>query len=347
MSEERSLSPQGYIYDRNNPENPFWSVEEDHGSVTATADVDNNTGTPEVVVTRTQEGLITNFDFSFKNLKGAQGAQGEHGVQGEQGEPGKRFQFVEDWRTDLTQADLENIIAGAIEDGKYAVYEGIFTEGSTAKEISLYAKVYVLDPATGLPVDATSMVSGTPTVKITAPNGVYDEPIIYIPGDVSNAPSFGQITGGKLVTDPFPMAQVSTYNQDRLIACTTDDQLSPGSRTGGKIAITKFPSFRVHPSVSYMNDQFSFSWTLDAPWGMSMTGNWAHDGGSNNLYDVELGRIFVNTYNYGYPFNTKERGWVRLYSDQTLTTEVSLSDIRDMVLAAGTKFRLNGFLVEA
>ena len=80
MSEEKSLSPQGYIYNRDNPANPFWGTEGgggDTGSVTATASVDNNTGVPEVEVTRTQSGLITNFDFAFHNLKGAQGEKGK------------------------------------------------------------------------------------------------------------------------------------------------------------------------------------------------------------------------------------------------------------------------------
>jgi len=56
--------------------------------ITATAEVDDSTGTPSVVVTRSVDEETTNFNFSFHNLKGSDGADGQQGPQGPQGIPG-------------------------------------------------------------------------------------------------------------------------------------------------------------------------------------------------------------------------------------------------------------------
>ena len=61
--------------------NPFW---EDGGgntkNITATASVDNTTGTPAVEVTKTETTEAVNFDFAFTGLKGAQGEKGDDGA---------------------------------------------------------------------------------------------------------------------------------------------------------------------------------------------------------------------------------------------------------------------------
>ena len=69
-------------------DHPFWEDGDIAENLTATATVDNSTGTPSVDVTK--NGYNLNFDF--KNLKGAKGdpgAAGEKGEKGETGAPGK------------------------------------------------------------------------------------------------------------------------------------------------------------------------------------------------------------------------------------------------------------------
>lgn len=59
-------------------ENPFWG---DGGgntkNITATASVDNTTGTPSVEVTKTETTEAVNFDFAFTGLKGEKGDDGD------------------------------------------------------------------------------------------------------------------------------------------------------------------------------------------------------------------------------------------------------------------------------
>lgn len=84
------LNPQGYNYgiDPANV-NPFWSGDEPPTSgITATASVDNTTGTPSVEVTKTIVSGNPNFDFAFHGLKGETGATGAQGPAGETGATG-------------------------------------------------------------------------------------------------------------------------------------------------------------------------------------------------------------------------------------------------------------------
>ena len=86
----QGLNPQGYNYgiDPANT-NPFWDDEE-HEIITisASATVDDTTGTPEVVVTNEGTRLNPDFLFAFTGLKGETGAQGAKGDTGERGPKG-------------------------------------------------------------------------------------------------------------------------------------------------------------------------------------------------------------------------------------------------------------------
>lgn len=66
-------------------DHPFWSDEDVAENLTATATVDNSTGTPSVDVTK--NGY--NLDFAFKNLKGEKGDKGDTGAKGTPGPGGK------------------------------------------------------------------------------------------------------------------------------------------------------------------------------------------------------------------------------------------------------------------
>ena len=69
-------------------EHPFWEDDDIAENLTATATVDNSTGTPSVDVTK--NGYNLNFDFkNLKGEKGDPGAAGEKGEKGETGAPGK------------------------------------------------------------------------------------------------------------------------------------------------------------------------------------------------------------------------------------------------------------------
>ena len=88
MSNRNNINPQGYNYGMA-PENknPFWDEQWSDLDISATAEVDDTTGSPNVEVTKSfnPSGTVVNFDFSFSGLKGP---KGDRGLQGETGETG-------------------------------------------------------------------------------------------------------------------------------------------------------------------------------------------------------------------------------------------------------------------
>lgn len=61
--------------------------------ISATATVDNNTGTPSVNVTKTGSDAAPNYNFAFSNIKGERGLQGNVGPQGPAGQDGESVDF--------------------------------------------------------------------------------------------------------------------------------------------------------------------------------------------------------------------------------------------------------------
>lgn len=91
----KQINPQGYNYGKDpTNSNPFWSESEIAEKLTASASVDNTTGTPEVSVSTTGY----NVDFKFSGLKGERGEKGEQGTPGEKGEQGERGASGKDGR---------------------------------------------------------------------------------------------------------------------------------------------------------------------------------------------------------------------------------------------------------
>ena len=85
------LNPQGYNY-KEQPvnQNPFWEDESPIPDLTASATVNETTGTPSVVVHKSYnpDTNVYNLDFAFRNLKGEQGLRGEKGDKGDTGAKG-------------------------------------------------------------------------------------------------------------------------------------------------------------------------------------------------------------------------------------------------------------------
>lgn len=86
-----ALNPQGYNYhDQPLNNNPFWEEVSPVATLTASASVDANTGTPSVDVEDTfdPETQVHHLDFEFHNLKGAKGDTGAKGDKGDTGATG-------------------------------------------------------------------------------------------------------------------------------------------------------------------------------------------------------------------------------------------------------------------
>lgn len=102
-------------------------------NITASASVDDTTGTPEVKVTKTETVDETNFDFSFSGLKGEPGSEGPAGPAGERGPAGPAGEPGKDG-SDADTVGLVNNLTITNEDGIYTVSQTKKTE--TGEETS-------------------------------------------------------------------------------------------------------------------------------------------------------------------------------------------------------------------
>lgn len=86
------ISPQGYqLGEDPKSKNPFWDENGEDSSVNriyATATVDDKTGVPGVVTSKSVSGNDITFNFDFHNLKGERGETGSQGPAGPEGPAG-------------------------------------------------------------------------------------------------------------------------------------------------------------------------------------------------------------------------------------------------------------------
>lgn len=211
MADTIKISPQGYQYTKEpTSEHPFWEDESggtdtpaSSANITATASVNDTTGTPAVSVTKTTTDDTTNFDFAFSNLKGEKGEQGEkgetgatgaEGPQGPQGEAGTNGTNGISPTVASTGNTGSGEIAGTItgaDGAQITVYNGAKGEQGPAGKDGSDASV-----------DTSSLVKN---VSITNENGIY---------------TLSQ-TKGETTTE-IGTIEVPSVNTDNLLAEITD-----------------------------------------------------------------------------------------------------------------------------
>lgn len=211
MADTIKISPQGYQYTKEpTSEHPFWEDESggtdtpaSSANITATASVNDTTGTPAVSVTKTTTDDTTNFDFAFSNLKGEKGEQGEkgetgatgaEGPQGPQGEAGTNGTNGISPTVASTGNTGSGEIAGTItgaDGAQITVYNGAKGEQGPAGKDGSDASV-----------DTSSLVKN---VSMTNENGVY---------------TLSQ-TKGETTTE-IGTIEVPSVNTDNLLAEITD-----------------------------------------------------------------------------------------------------------------------------
>lgn len=173
-------------------DHPFWEDGDIAENLTATATVDNSTGTPSVDVTK--NGYNLNFDFkNLKGEKGDPGAAGRNGEKGETGAPGKSPK-VEQIEGSLGVSGVPAVNITDPENLKVAiVYNGAQGEkgdkgekgdpgekgekgdtGSTGPQGPQGATGATPDISASATVDNTT---GTPTVTVTK-SGTIDTPTL-------------------------------------------------------------------------------------------------------------------------------------------------------------------------
>lgn len=106
------------------------------GFGTVTATVDNNSGTPSVVVDSSGNNTAKNFTFKFSNLKGQKGDTGDVGQKGDKGDPftvKKTYVSIVEMNADFSNSEVKEgdfvMITSNVEDEDNAK---LYVKGASA-----------------------------------------------------------------------------------------------------------------------------------------------------------------------------------------------------------------------